>query len=153
MKRVLILLVILNFIIVLNAQITFDKPNYNFNPNFQLGGIINPNQIKMNHSLSFMSGASSSGQGFYQSTYTNHLKFDLRDNLKFNVDLSFVNLGSMSHDNDWKFSSNNDNHNVVVPAFSLEYKPSDNTKIYFEYRQIRGYQHNNYNRYHDTWWR
>jgi hypothetical protein len=152
MKKYIILLVIINCLLFLNAQVVIDKPNYNFNSDFLQNSLLNPNKIKINHSLSFMSGVSSAGLGYYQSAYTNHLQLDLRDNLKFNMDLSFVNLGSMSHNNNWKFNSNNDNHNVVVPSFSLEFQPTDNTLIYFEYKQIQGYHpYNYYNR--NEWWR
>lgn len=155
MKKIIIIMILTQVFISLNAQLSFDKPSPNFNPNFQLNGFLHPDKIKMNHSMSFMSGVSSSGDGFYQSSYTNHLKFSLRDNLKLNVDLSVVNLGSMSHNNNWRFQSNNDNHNMVVPAFSLEFKPTDNTTFYFQYQQIRGYQspYQSHNNRYNEWWK
>lgn len=153
MKVLIIIIAIFSITTSLYSQVQIDRPTFNFNPNYQLNSLLNPNQIKMNHSMSFMSGVSSGGLGFYQSSYTNHLRFDLRENLKLNVDLSFVNLGSMSHNNDWKLHSNNDNHNIVVPGFSMEYNPTDNTRFIFEYRQIRGAQpFNTHNRYNE-WWR
>jgi hypothetical protein len=88
--------------------------------------------------MSFTSGVASNGFGFYQSTMTNHMKFDLRDNLKLNFDLSYVNWGTMSHQNDLKFSSNQDNTGAVVPAVSLRYNPTDRTTIFIQYETARG---------------
>ena len=138
MRKLIVFALILSFTLGLHAQIAFDKPN--FNPNFQLGGFLHPDKVKMNHSMSFMSGMSSRGDGIYQSSYTNHMNFQLKDNLKMRLDTSVVNFGSMTHNNDMKFNSNNDNQNVVVPAFSVEWKPSENSTIYFQYQQMRGYQ-------------
>ena len=154
MNRYIVLIVLLSLAMVLNAQFAYDRPVFapNFNPNFQLGGFLHPDQVKMNHSMSFVSGMASSGAGYYQSSYTNHLQFQLKPNLKMNVDMSVVNLGTMSHNNNLKLSSNNDNQNVVVPALSLEYKPSNNTTIYFEYRHVRGYSPYHGNPYNE-WWR
>jgi len=155
MKGIVIFVLFLSMTFVLGAQVV-PSFNPNFNPNFQLGGLLHPDRVTMNHTMSFMSGVSSSGQGFYQSSYTNHLQLKLRENLRMNVDMSVVNLGTMSHSNDMRFSSNNDNQNVIVPAFSLEFRPTQNSTIYFEYRQVRGHQpfnaHNRYNRYNE-WWR
>ena len=150
MKKIVIIAVLLGMCYILNAQNVYDGPtsnfNPNFNPNFNLGGFLSPDKVKMNHSMSFMSGMSSRGDGFYQSSYTNHLQFQLRHNLKLDVDLSVVNLGTMSHNNNLNFSGNDDNQSMVVPAFSLEFRPTQNTTFYFEYRQHRGYQSPYFNR-------
>ena len=152
MKRTVIFVVFLSVVFALGAQVV---PNFspNFNPNFQLGGLLHPDKVKMNHTMSFMTGVSSSGHGYYQSSYTNHLQFMLRENLRMNVDMSVVNLGTMTHNNDMRFNSNNDNQNVIVPAFSLEFRPTQNSVIYFEYRQ--GHPHHHWNDRHrfDQWHR
>lgn len=138
MKKVIIIsLFIVSFALVYADFNTPANLGY-FNPNYQLESLLNPNKVKMSHTMSFASGVSSGGQGFYQSAYTNHMKFDLRENLKFNLDLSFVNQGTMTHNNSFNIKGNNDNQNLVVPSFSMEYQPFENTKIYFEYRQANG---------------
>jgi hypothetical protein len=98
--------------------------------------------MQMNHSMAFMSGAASTGGGFYQSSYTNHLRYQLRHNLRMGIDMSVVNVGTMTHNNDLKFSGNDDNSNFIVPAFSLEFKPSANSTLYFEYRHVRAINQN-----------
>jgi hypothetical protein len=101
--------------------------------------------------MSFGSGMSSNGQGFYQSAYTNHLKFDIKENLKFNIDLSLVNQGTMTHSNKLNFKSNSDNNNVVIPSFSLDYKPTDTTSIRIEFRQGNNF-YNGFSPYNNSPW-
>jgi len=138
--KVLILTVILLCVsLTLCAEYNFYQPTFNMGSGINVGGLLNPDKVKMNHSMSFASGMASNGYGMYQSAYTNHMQFNLRENLKLNMDLSLVNYGSMTHQNNLNFSSNDDNKNAVVPAFSLQYKPTDNTTFYIEYRQERGF--------------
>ncbi len=138
MKKVILMSLIIVSISLVFADFTTPANFGYFNPNYQLESLLNPNKVKMSHTMSFSSGVSSSGQGFYQSAYTNHLKFDLKENLKLNLDLSFVNQGTMTHNNNFNIKGNNDNQNLVIPSFSMEYQPFENTKIYFEYRQVNG---------------
>ncbi len=138
MKRFALIIILISVSISIFANYELPGKTGFYNPNFQLGSLLNPDKIKMSHSMSFGSGISSNGSGFYQSAYTNHMKFDLKENLKMNIDLSFVNQGTMTHQNDLNFKSNNDSNNLVIPSFSLEYQPFENTKLYFEYRQYNG---------------
>jgi len=139
MRALLILLILSALSMSLFAEYNFYQPSFDLGSGIKLGSLINPDKVKMHQSMSFTSGASSTGDGFYQSAYTNRLQFSLRDNLKLNVDMSFVNLGTMTHQNDLKFSSNDDNRNLLIPGVSMQYKPTDNTTIYFEYKQTTGY--------------
>lgn len=91
--------------------------------------------LQMNHSVSFMSGFSSDGGGFYQSVYTNRLFYQFSKNLDLRVDLNFVNHGTANWEESFSFSSNEDNQTNIVPEFSLNYRPSDNTRITIEFRQ------------------
>jgi len=159
MLRIVLLITFISFIFVLNAQFSLDSPSFtpNFRPNLQLGGILNPDNMQMNHTMAFMSGVASTGHGFYQSSYTNHIRYQLRPNLRMGVDVGFVNVGTMTHNNDLRFSGNDDNSNFIVPAFSLEFKPSENSTLYIEYRHVRALNQNT-NRMHGTpsanreWW-
>ncbi len=150
MKKISILLILIISFTLIFARFELPGSESYFNPNFQLGSLLNPNKVKMSHTMSFGSGISSNGLGYYQSAYTNHLMFDLKENLKMNIDLSFVNQGSMTHNNNLDFKSNNDNNNLVIPSFSMEYQPFENTKIYFEYRQYNGLPYQTSRKY-DFW--
>lgn len=117
-------------------------------PNLNSDGLFDLNKLRMNHSVSFMSGFSSGGEGFYQSTYTNHLRYSFNPRLDLNIDLNFVNFGTASHDSGFSFDINDDNSSIVVPEFSLEYRPTDSSVIKIEYRQqVNPYSSHNFRRW------
>jgi hypothetical protein len=153
-KRVVIVIFLIMFVLILSAELSSVGPGLGWNPGFQLGGLLNPDRISMNHTMSFVSGISSTGDGFYQSSYTNHIRMQLRENLRFNVDLTVMNLGTMSHDNNFNISANDDNRNVILPAVSLEFRPRDNVIINFEYRRVQGnyFQQRHHNRHFWDGW-
>ncbi len=139
MRKIIIVIVLMSAAALLFAQgSTFINPDL-LRSRFQQPSVINLDNLDINHSISFSAGASSSGEGFYQSRYTNHLRYKISEKLKLNVDLNFLNFGTMSHDSGVMFSGNEDNTSQIVPEFSLEYNPSDNTRIIFEYRQYDPY--------------
>lgn len=123
--------------------------NSGFNPNFRLPSLFNPNNINMKHSISFMSGISSNNQGFYQSMYTNHILYTFNSKLNLKLDLNFVNDGSITFNKGFNIEGNNDNASKILPNFSLNYKPTDNTSIILEFRSYGdGNQYfNNYKRW------
>ncbi len=118
-----------------------------FSPNLKLNGFLNPDNLQMNHTMSFMSGFSSGGDGFYRSTYTNHLHYTFHPKLDLQVDLNFVNYGTANWDNSFSIQGNKDNASAVIPEFSLNYRPSDNTSIRIEFRQ-----HTPENRSYNWWY-
>ena len=144
MKKIILISLLIFISTLVFAEITADyfKPDYKFM-------LFNPNKLTMNHSFSFMSGFSSNNQGFYQSVYTNHLNYQFNSKLDFKLDLNFVNYGSTTFQNDFKIEGNNDNTSKVLPSFQLNYKPSENTKITFEFRQFGDY--NLYNSMNKNW--
>lgn len=107
-------------------------------PAFSFNSMINPNKIDMHHSLSFQSGISSSGDGYYINKYTNHMSFKLHPKLDFRVDLSLVNFGSMNIDSSFNIEGNNDNSSQIMPEFELEWRPSENMKINIGFYQGYG---------------
>jgi hypothetical protein len=109
------------------------------NPNLSGNSLLNMNKMDMGHTLSFMAGGSSNSQGFYQSTYTNHIFYTVNEKLRFNIDLNFVNYGTATFSKDFDIEGNNDNKSNVVPAFNMQYKPSENTTIEFHF-QYGGYR-------------
>ena len=106
-----------------------------FTPNLLMPSFINPDKFSMNHSVSFMSGFSSNNQGYYQSVYTNHLKYQFSSKLNLKVDLNFVNFGTATYQSGFKFEGNNDNISKVLPNFQLNYSPTKNTQISIEFKQ------------------
>lgn len=130
MKNLIISLILILVAIPLFAQ--YDIPRPNFNP---FGMESSPlKNLKMSHSMGFEAGGNSRGDGYYLSRYTNHLKYELNPKLELDLDLNFINYGSMNTAN--KFSVNKDNDSKVIPDFSLRYKPKENMQ--FEFRMIHG---------------
>jgi hypothetical protein len=146
MKKITLLLIII-FTITLLAQTGIEK----YNPSFKIpslagnSSLLNPNKLEMNHSVFFLGGASSNQQSFYESTYTNHLQYSFNPKLKLNVDLNFVNYGTASFDNNWNIEGNNDNSTKVLPNFSLDYRPTENSRIIIQFNQYHR------NRYFGDW--
>ncbi|HQB98081.1 MAG TPA: hypothetical protein PKZ46_04035, partial [Candidatus Cloacimonadota bacterium] len=90
--------------------------------------------LKMSHSMGFEAGTSSMGSGYYLSRYTNHMKYQFNPKLELDVDLNFVNFGSLNTNTG--FALNDDNNSKILPEFSLRYKPSDSMS--FEIRMSQG---------------
>ena len=144
MKKIIIPLIFLLSISLLNGQINSDY----FKPNLKLPSLINPNKISMHHSISFMSGIDSFKNGYYQSSYTNHLKYNFNSKLSMSLDLSMVNLGLTNFQDNFQFQSNS-NNTMFVPSFSLNYKPTENMFISFEFRKSSPFKLMNQN---DGFW-
>ena len=125
------LIVILILAFSLKAQVVSNV----FKPNLLMPSFLDVNKISVNHSASFSSGISSDKKSFYQSVYTNHLSYTFNPKLKFELDLNFVNFGTATYKSGIEFEGNNDNSTRVLPNMSLNYKPTENTSITFEFRQ------------------
>ncbi len=130
MKNLLILVLMTVAILPLMAQ--YDIPRPDFNP-FSLSSSM-LNKLSMSHSMGFEAGSSSGGNGYYLSRYTNHLKYALGPKLDLDLDLNFVNFGSMNTSK--SFSLNEDNDSKILPEFSLRYRPSDS--MTFELKMSQG---------------
>ena len=145
MRTLILSLAMTLLLLPLAAQIDIPRPD--FNPFSGSGNsLLSMDRLSMSHSMGFQAGTSSSGDGYYLSRYTNHLKYKFNPKLEMDLDLNFVNFGSVNTSS--KFSMNDDNSNKVIPEFSLRYKPSDSVLIqvqmvnygYSDYRQ-----HNSFN--------
>ncbi len=132
MKKIIMIFVIL----LLIAAVSADMSNKFINPTLYSPSIIDLNKITMNHTISFTGGISSNQQSIYQSLYTNHINYQISSKLNFRLDLNFVNYGSASFDQKFRFEGNGDNQSTILPEFSLTYKPSENFNIIFEYRNV-----------------
>ncbi|MCD4796347.1 MAG: hypothetical protein K8R49_04150 [Candidatus Cloacimonetes bacterium] len=137
MKKIIFIILISAIAIMLNAEIISNA----FKPTMLMPSFLNSNNLSMNHSVSFFSGISSNKQSYYQSVYTNHLKYKFNSKLDLNVDLNFVNFGTATYKSGIEFEGNNDNTSKILPDFQLNYRPSENMNIIIEYKQ---YGSNNY---------
>ncbi len=130
MKNIIISLLMIFVAIPAFAQ--YDMPRPNLNP-FSLNSPL-LKDLNMSHSMGFQTGVDSRGGGYYLSRYTNHLKYQLNPKLEMDLNLNFVNFGSMNTSS--KFNINKDNDSKIIPDFSLRYKPKEN--VHFEFRMIHG---------------
>lgn len=130
MKNLFITLLILGMIFPLLASYTMPRPD--LNP-FSMSSPTLSN-LKMSHSMGFEAGTSSTGSGYYLSRYTNHMKYQFTPKLELDLDLNFVNFGSMNTSK--SLSLNDDNDNKILPEFSLRYRPSDSMS--FEIKMSQG---------------
>ncbi|OQY39026.1 MAG: hypothetical protein B6226_02715 [Candidatus Cloacimonetes bacterium 4572_65] len=145
MKKIIILFTILIGFSLLSSQVRLGSSGTNFVPsdwswatngwknNTSNFSLLNPNNYDMNHSFSFATSYAS-GESLYQSTYTNHIAYRVNSKLDINLDLHFTNYGSASVSKGMDIESNDDNTNNIVPDFSVEYRPSENTSFQFVYR-------------------
>ena len=132
-------LVILLVIAGLFAQTSiFDKDDL-YKDSFFSGTMLNPYKLKVSHSMGFSAGSSSNGTGFYESRYTNHLKYEFSPKLNLALDLNFVNFGSTTTGNGFSFQTNDDNKSRILPEFSLSYKPNNSITIQLDYKNYRNY--------------
>ncbi len=138
MKAIITAILSLVLIVPLLAQI--DIPRTSLNP-YQNNGssLMGLNHLSMRHSMGFSAGTSSSGDGYYLSRYTNHLKYQFNPKLDLELDLNIVNFGSTSTG----FQINDDNKSKILPEFRLSYKPSDSMSFQIEFRQGNPYAMDN----------
>lgn len=128
MKNLMIVTCVLLMSMPLLAQM--DLPRLDLNPYRVTNSLPG---LKMSHSMGFEAGSSSSGYGYYLSRYTNHMKYQFTPSLELDLDLNFINYGSLVTKNE--FSLNEDNDSKVLPEFSLKYRPSDNVTFQFSMHQ------------------
>ncbi|MGB4261418.1 MAG: hypothetical protein WBJ09_05875 [Candidatus Cloacimonas acidaminovorans] len=147
MRKVLLITMLLVMLLPLIAQSDIPRPN--FSPYANNGSsFLGLNKLSMSHSLGFQAGTSSTGEGYYLSLYTNHLKYKFNPKLEMNLDLNFVNYGGF--DTGSKFELDNANYSRVIPEFSLRYTPRDNIQI--QLQMISGSILNPYkNNYLQNW--
>jgi hypothetical protein len=134
MNRLVILLVLLSGICLLAAQANIFNQDANKPAGSAASSIFNPYKLKISHSMGFTAGSSSTGLGFYESRYTNHLQYEFNPKLNLELDLNFVNYGSAISGKGFSFQANDDNKTRLIPEFSLKYKPSDSVVFELGYK-------------------
>ncbi len=142
MKKIITIGLFVALSVALMGQLQLPKPELNpFHINNY--GLFNPNQLDISHSMGFEASSSSTGNAYYLSRYTNHIKYKFNPKLDMQLDLNFVNFGSATTSKSIDF--NDDNKSSILPAFSLSYRPNDNIRIDFRYEQA--YSPDYYNRH------
>jgi hypothetical protein len=148
MRKYIVTLIASLFLLPLLAQVDLPRPNLNpFNNG--TSSILSLDRLSVSHSMGFEAGTSSVGDGYYLSRYTNHMKYTFNPKLELDLDLNFVNFGSMNTAS--RFEFNDDNANRIIPEFSLRYKPSDSISIQVQMNHSGYLNSPFYNRYNDKW--
>lgn len=132
MKKLFLILILIAGLYLLSAQNSVFNSSQ-FNAGNISSSLFNPYKMKMSHSMGFSAGTSSSGLGFYESRYTNHISYQFNPKLDLAIDLNFVNYGSTTNSKSFSISSNDDNKSRIIPGFSLNYRPSDAISLRIEY--------------------
>jgi len=129
MKRLVLIIALSLVLMPLLAQTHIARPS--FSPYAMQQNMPN---LRMSHSMGFEAGTSSRGTGYYLSRYTNHMNYKLHPKLDLDVDLNFVNFGSVNTASGFELGDDNDSK--ILPEFSLRYQPKDN--ISFELKMGQG---------------
>lgn len=137
--RYYILIISLLILAPLSAQI--DMSRLELNPFMRKA--LAPNKLQISHSMGFEAGASSSGDGYYLSRYTNHINYKFNPKLELDLDLNFVNFGSATTNSGLNF--NDDNRSKILPEFSLRYRPSDSVSLEIRMEQAPSYRRGLFN--------
>lgn len=147
MKKLFTFLLLLGFVLSVNAQFRDDLDNkvsiregfINPETSNNLFGFIDPSKFSMNHQVS-MSYSTFAGQGVALGVYTNSMRYDFSDNFNFQVDASIVN----SPYNTIGDGFTNNINGIYLSRAAVNFKPSENTRISLEFRQLPGGYYNNY---------
>jgi hypothetical protein len=115
----------------------------NNNPSSFLLGFINPANFTMNHSFS-MSYSSFGSNGIALGVYTNSIGYKFNDKLNIQIDASIVNSPYSTFGSDYSQQING----IYLSRAQLNYKPSENTSITIQYRQLPY----NYNYRYSPFW-
>lgn len=104
-----------------------------------LFGFINPNNFQMSHTFD-ISYQTFSGGNLALTTYTNSMFYKINDQLNIQADISLVNSPYNTFGKEFSSQLNG----LYLSRAQINYKPSDNTSIIFEYRSLPGGLYNPY---------
>jgi len=126
MMKLVLIIALSVLLLPLAAQIDLPRPNFSpYTSNSP--SLLNMENLSISHSMGFEAGTSSLGDGYYLSRYTNHMKYKFNPKLELDLNLNFVNFGSVDTAN--RCELNSDNASKIIPEFSLRYKPTDSISI------------------------
>lgn len=100
-----------------------------------LSGLLDPSKFTMRHTYSLSYSTFGGGRGVSLGEYTNSMHYDLSDNLNLETDISVTHspFGTFSD------ALTRDLTGVRLSRVALNYRPTENTFITFQFRQLPSY--------------
>lgn len=112
-----------------SQKINIKESIVNHSPSNFFLGFLNPENFTMHHSIG-MSYSSFGGQGVALGVYTNSMNFKFSDDLNLQVDASIVNTPYNSFGDDFT----NQLNGIYLSRAALNYKISNKSNLFIEYR-------------------
>ena len=141
MKKYIVLACFFVLGVLVNAQYKDEADNSKYirdgflapAPSTNILGFINPDNFSMDQSIS-MSYSAFSGQGVAMGVYTNRMTYAFNNRFNVELDASIVN----SPYNTLGENFTNNLNGIYLSKAALNYKPTDNTYISVQFRQMPG---------------
>ncbi|MBD3290566.1 hypothetical protein GF337_17305 [candidate division KSB1 bacterium] len=107
-------------------------------------GLIDPSKLSMSHSFS-MSYFSFGGNSLSQSMYLNTIRYQIADPLTFRIQWGIQNF---PHNNTMMANHPAFKGGPFISGAELDYRPTDNIQVKFQYSRMPGY----YDRYRNPYY-
>lgn len=140
MKKLIALVAILTTLSgVTTAQYKSDVNKVNSTTNSLILGIFNPRNFSMKHSFQVSMLTSPYGT-FSVTSYINSMEYKFSEKLKVSADvkLQYSPYANSSLGKDYSTAIQNDLTGLKLSRLSLDYKISENSNLYFEFRNLDG---------------
>ena len=140
MKKLITAVLIITILTgVINAQYKSDVNKVNSTTNSLILGIFNPKNFSMKHSFQVSMLTSSYGT-FSVTSYINSMEYKFSEKLKVSADvkLQYSPYASSKFGKDYSTALQNDLTGLKLSRLSLDYKISENSNLYFEFRNLDG---------------
>lgn len=138
-KLVLLVLVLVSLNEITTAQYKSDVNKVNSTTNSLILGIFNPKNFSMKHSFQVSMLTSSFGT-FSVTSYINTMEYKFSEKLKVSADikLQYSPYANSYLGKEYSTAMQNDLTGLKLSRLSLDYKISDNSNLYFEFRNLDG---------------
>ena len=145
MKRIILILLVTTGVSFGQFREEYEKPKdikggiINDTPPSLMLGFFNPQNFSMNHSFS-LSYSAFSGQGVSLGVYTNRMMYKFSEDFDIQVDASMVT----SPYNTFGDNFTDQISGIYLSRAQVNYRPSENTSISLQFRQVPYGYSNNY---------
>lgn len=138
-KLVLLVLILVSLNEITTAQYKSDVNKVNSTTNSLILGIFNPKNFSMKHSFQVSMLTSSFGT-FSVTSYINTMEYKFSEKLKVSADikLQYSPYANSYLGKEYSTAMQNDLTGLKLSRLSLDYKISDNSNLYFEFRNLDG---------------